>query len=104
MQAMQVDQLGGALQKPIAELRMMLPANGFVNGPIVLLGLCKVSNDPLTTEQIAVYRAVLGGFLKGSDGALNLANIRTVRPVQQSMFQRGGCGSHQGVWVSRPQI
>lgn len=42
----------------------------------------KVSDDPLTTEQIAVYRAVLSDFLKGSDGALNLANI--IEPLDQS--------------------
>ena len=35
----------------------------------------KASDDPLTTEQIAVYRAVLSDFLKGSDGTLNLANV-----------------------------
>jgi hypothetical protein len=42
----------------------------------------KVSYDPLTTEQFAVYRAVLSDFLKGSDGALNLANI--TEPLDQS--------------------
>jgi hypothetical protein len=42
----------------------------------------KVSDDPLTTEQFAVYRAVLSDFLKGSDGALNLANI--TEPLDQS--------------------
>jgi len=42
----------------------------------------KVSDDPLTTEQIAVYRAVLSDFLKGSDGALNLANL--TEPLDQS--------------------
>lgn len=35
----------------------------------------KVSSAPLTSEQIAVYRAVLGRYLKGSQGVLNLANI-----------------------------
>jgi hypothetical protein len=34
-----------------------------------------VSDTPLASEQIAVYRAVLGVYLKGSDGVLNLANI-----------------------------
>jgi hypothetical protein len=38
-------------------------------------GKPKVSDDQLTTEQIAVYRAVLSDFLKGSDGALKLASI-----------------------------
>lgn len=34
-----------------------------------------VSDEPLTTEQIAVYRVVLKNYLKGWDGALNLANM-----------------------------
>ena len=34
-----------------------------------------LSNDALSAEQIAVYRAVLTDYLKGSDGALNLANM-----------------------------
>ena len=33
-----------------------------------------VSDAPLTSEQNAVYRAVLAVCLKGSDGVLNLAN------------------------------
>jgi hypothetical protein len=35
----------------------------------------RVSDAPLTSEQVAVYRAVLAVFLKGSDRVLNLANI-----------------------------
>jgi len=35
----------------------------------------RLSDAPLTNEQIAVYRAVLKDYLKGSDGVLNLANI-----------------------------
>jgi len=35
----------------------------------------RVSDAPLTSEQIAVYQAVLAVYLKGSDGILNLANI-----------------------------
>lgn len=35
----------------------------------------RVSDAPLTSEQIAVYRAVLGVYLKGSDRVLNLANV-----------------------------
>ncbi len=34
-----------------------------------------VSDAPITSEQIAVYRAVLAAYLKGSNGVLNLANI-----------------------------
>ena len=34
----------------------------------------KLSDESLTNEQIAVYRAVLSDYLKGSDGTLNLAN------------------------------
>lgn len=33
-----------------------------------------LSRDPLTKEQIAVYRAVLEDYVKGTDGALNIAN------------------------------
>ena len=35
----------------------------------------QVSGEPLTTEQIAVYRVVLKDYMNGSDGALNLANL-----------------------------
>jgi hypothetical protein len=42
----------------------------------------KVSDDSLTPEQIAVYRAVLKDTTKGSDGALNLAN--KTEPLDQS--------------------
>ena len=34
-----------------------------------------MSDAPLTSEQIEVYRAALADYLKGSDGALNLASI-----------------------------
>ncbi|HKF21906.1 MAG TPA: hypothetical protein VKE93_10070 [Candidatus Angelobacter sp.] len=32
----------------------------------------ELSKEPLTTEQIAIYRAVLAEFVKGRDGTLNL--------------------------------
>jgi hypothetical protein len=35
----------------------------------------RVSDAPLTSEEVAIYRAVLTGYLKGSDRVLNLANI-----------------------------
>ena len=35
----------------------------------------RLSDESLTTEQIAVYRAVLSDYLKGSNGSLNLANM-----------------------------
>ena len=41
----------------------------------------KVSKAALTAEQIAVYRAVLDDYTKGSDGSLNLAN--KTEPVDQ---------------------
>jgi hypothetical protein len=34
----------------------------------------QLSKDPLTADQIAIYRVVLEDYVKGSDGALNLAN------------------------------
>ncbi len=42
----------------------------------------KISDEPLTADQIAVYRTVLQEYTKGSDGALNLAN-RT-EPLERS--------------------
>ena len=41
-----------------------------------------LSNDSLSAEQTAVYRAVLADYLKGSDGALNLANM--TEPLDRS--------------------
>jgi hypothetical protein len=35
----------------------------------------EVSDAPLTSEQVAIYRAVLSTYLKGSDYVLNLANL-----------------------------
>ena len=43
----------------------------------------KLSTEPLTSEQIAIYRAVLKNYLKGSDGKLNLAN--TTEPFDKSI-------------------
>ena len=34
-----------------------------------------LSQDPLTAEQIAVYRAMLAHYTKGEDVALNIANV-----------------------------
>jgi hypothetical protein len=34
----------------------------------------KISNEPLTPEQVAVYRAVLEDYTNGTNGTLNLAN------------------------------
>jgi hypothetical protein len=48
-----------------------------------------LSNEPLTNEQLAVYRAVLGNYLKDSDGKLNLAN-RT-DPLDRSRLSDGRC-------------
>jgi hypothetical protein len=45
----------------------------------------KVSKDPLTTEQIAVYRAVLENYVKDSPGSLNLA-VRTEHLEQSEPF------------------
>jgi hypothetical protein len=42
----------------------------------------KVSKDPLTAEQIAVYRAVLEDYRNGFDGALNVAS--KTEPLDQS--------------------
>lgn len=42
----------------------------------------KVSDAPLTSEQITVYRAVLADYLNGSDGVLNLASV--TEPLEAS--------------------
>jgi len=42
----------------------------------------QLADESLTTEQIAVYRAVLREYLKGSDGVPNLAD--TTKPLDQS--------------------
>lgn len=49
----------------------------------------RVSDVPLTVEQIAVYRAVLRDYLKGSDGALNLQNITDPMNESDSACFRG---------------
>lgn len=41
-----------------------------------------LSDVPLTAEQVAVYRAVLADWMRGSDGTLNLANI--TEPIESS--------------------
>jgi len=42
----------------------------------------RVSNDPMTAEQIAIYRAVLENYLKGSERGLNLA--KQTEPLERS--------------------
>jgi hypothetical protein len=50
----------------------------------------RVSKSPLTSEQVAVYRAVLEDYTKGNDGALNLAN-RTEPLEEPGPFFDKGC-------------
>jgi hypothetical protein len=59
----------------------------------------KVSNDPLTTEQIEVYRAVLRDFLNGSDGPLNLANV--TEPLDTRVL---GCFKGMDVGVTKEAV
>ncbi len=48
----------------------------------------KISDEPLTTQQIAVYRAVLRDYLRGSDGALNLADkTEPLDPSDKACFK-----------------
>ncbi len=49
----------------------------------------KVSTEPLSTEQVAVYRAVLEYYLKGEDTALNLAD--TTEAMEGSPFVDEAC-------------
>ena len=61
-----------------------------IAGLLVALSAVAQENAPrptmtdaaLTTDQIAVYRVVLRDYLRGSDGALNLANI--TEPIDES--------------------
>jgi hypothetical protein len=46
----------------------------------------KVSKDPLTTEQIAVYRAVLESYTNGSGSLLNVANRTELLDQAQPFF------------------
>jgi hypothetical protein len=48
----------------------------------------KLSKDLLTAEQIAVYRAVLQDYTKGSDGALNIANETEPLDQHKSSFDK----------------
>jgi hypothetical protein len=50
----------------------------------------KVSKDPMTAEQVAVYRAALRYYMNGHDGALNLA--KQTEPLDRSgPFWDEGC-------------
>lgn len=48
----------------------------------------KVSSEPLTTEQIAVYRAVLSDYLKVYKGVLNVSNKTELLDQSDSSFNR----------------
>jgi hypothetical protein len=48
-----------------------------------------LSKDPLTAEQIAVYRAILANYTKGVDAALNISNVTD--PFGESSNFSHGC-------------
>ena len=63
----------------------------------------KISDEPLTADQIAVYRAVLKDFAKGSNSPLNVAN--TTEPLDDSrpMFDEA-CFKEVGASVPKPSV
>jgi hypothetical protein len=60
----------------------------------------KVSDDPLTAEQIAIYRVVVQDYTKGSDGVLNLAD-RTEPLERSAPLYDQGCT--QGIELDHPK-
>src|SRR5271170_1968851 len=75
-----------------------------IAGLLVVLSAVAQENAPrptmtdtvLTTDQIAVYRAVLRDYLRASDGALNLANV--TEPIDES---DGSCFKGIGTTVMK---
>jgi hypothetical protein len=65
------------LLEPLAETRSIVYATQANEGRKP-----KVSEVPLTTEQIAIYRAVLAQYVKSTEGSLNLAD--TTYPLGSS--------------------
>ena len=49
----------------------------------------QLSKNPLTSEQVDVYRAFLKGYLTGSDAQINLANVTS--PFQPDEGDLNGC-------------
>jgi hypothetical protein len=47
-----------------------------------------VSKDPLTDEQVAVYRAVLRNYMKESDGPLNVSNRTGLLQLSRPFFDK----------------
>jgi hypothetical protein len=48
-----------------------------------------ISKDPLTAEQIAIYRAVLQDYTQGEDAALNIADVTA--PFSNDLTGDGSC-------------
>ena len=46
----------------------------------------RISSDPLTVEQIAIYRAVISDYVRGSSGRLNIANITEAPHAEHPFF------------------
>ena len=63
----------------------------------------KISDEPLTADQIAIYRAVLKDYTKGSKGPLNVAN--TTEPLDDSrpMFDEA-CFKEVEASVPKPSV
>ena len=60
-----------------------------------------ISKDPLTAEQIAVYRAMLQAYTKGNkDAALNISNV--THPLDETGKFTGGCPKSSGTAESKP--
>ena len=71
---------------PIAWIGLLIVALSLAVAAQDNTAKAKISNAPLTAEQIAVYRAVLKDYLRESDGALNLANVTEPLDHSRPMF------------------
>lgn len=63
----------------------------------------KISDEPLTADQIAVYRAVLKDYTKGSKGPLNVANRTEPLGDSRPMFDEA-CFKEVEASVPKPSV
>jgi hypothetical protein len=59
---------------PVCMVLMLSLGQSLAAPPQIEAPKPKISNEPLTAEQVAVYRAVLEDYTNGTNGTLNLAN------------------------------
>lgn len=58
----------------------------------------QLSKVPLTADQVAIYRMALEGYVKGSDGALNIANLTEPLDVREL---KSGEGCLKGIRLEK---